>query len=145
MQTPLIATDIIIEYNDGKKQGIVLIERRDFPYGIAIPGGMAEVGLTLEQNAVKESKEETGLEVVIENPEQPLCVHSDPNRDPRAHVVSVTYIGRGQGVLKAGDDAKIARLYSIDEVVNMLGKEMFAFDDHENIIRKFLVYRGYLK
>jgi len=67
MKCPYLATDLIIEYNDGKKEGIVLIERRDPPYGIALPGGMAEYGLTLEENAAKEGLEESGLEFIVEN------------------------------------------------------------------------------
>ncbi len=145
MKCPYLATDLIIEYNDGKKEGIVLIERRDPPYGIALPGGMAEYGLTLEENAAKEGLEESGLEFIIENPENPLCVRSSPDRDPRAHVVSVTYIGQGKGTLKAGDDAKAAGLYSIDEVIRLLDTGQFAFEDHKEIIRTFLKYRGYLK
>ena len=71
---PLMATDIIIEYNDGKKEGIVLIERKYPPYGRALPGGHWEEGLTLGQNAAKEAIEETGLEVRIENPDMPFRV-----------------------------------------------------------------------
>ena len=139
---PTLATDIIIEYINNKKNGIVLITRKNYPYGIALPGGIAEEGITLEQNAIKEAKEETNLEIIIENPEDPLCVHSEPCRDVRRHVVAVVYIAKGEGHLKGGDDAKTATLYSVDEIKDLLGKEKFAFPDHERIIMKYLKHRG---
>ncbi|HJX05478.1 MAG TPA: NUDIX hydrolase [Candidatus Nanoarchaeia archaeon] len=138
---PYIATDIIIEYNDGKKHGLVLITRKNPPYGLALPGGFAEYGLSLEENAVKEVKEETGLDAIILNPEQPLCVHSSPGRDPRAHVISSTYIAKGSGSLKGGDDAKSAELYSIDEVINLIEKNKLVFD-HAKALKKYLIFKG---
>ena len=139
-KNPFPTSDIIIEY-DG---GIVLVERKNPPHGLAIPGGFAEWGLSLEENAVKEAKEETGLDIVIENPEAPLCVHSDPNRDPRTHVLSVTYIAKGFGKLQAGDDAKAARVYTINQVMQLIERDGLAFD-HAKILTKYLKHRGYLK
>ncbi|MFH1917241.1 MAG: NUDIX hydrolase [Nanoarchaeota archaeon] len=141
---PYIATDAIIRYSNGKSEGIVFIERKNQPYGLALPGGFAEYGLTLEENVRKEAKEETNLEFDIENPEHPLCVHSQPNRDPRAHIISVFYIGRGEGLLQAGDDAAKARVYGIDEVIDILGKRIFAFRSHERAITEYLTREGYL-
>ncbi len=141
-RNPIPTTDIIIEYRNGVKEGIVLVTRRNPPYGLALPGGFAEHGLTLEENARKEAREETGLEVVLENPERPLCVHSDPRRDPREHIISVTYIGQGYGELKAGDDAKEAHLLSIGELCTLFGTGKLVFD-HERILKKYLEHRGY--
>jgi ADP-ribose pyrophosphatase YjhB (NUDIX family) len=143
-RSPFLATDIIIEYDNGRKKGIVLVTRKNPPYGLAIPGGFAEWGLTLEQNAIKEAREETGLEVIIENPEHPLCVRSSPCRDPRGHMVSVTYIAKGIGTLNAGDDAKSAALYSIDELIPLAKSNHLVFD-HSEILKEYLHYRGYLK
>lgn len=139
--TPKPAIDIIIEHNDGKKEGIVLIQRKYPPLGIAIPGGFAELNISYEENAVKEAKEETNLDVILENPEQPLCVLSDPKRDPRYHITSTTYIGKGIGMLKGGDDAKVARLYSIKEVIDLIEKDKLVFD-HAKILRKYLEYKN---
>lgn len=140
-RNPIPTTDIIIEYTDGKKSGIVLITRKNPPYGIAIPGGFAEWGLSLEENAAKEAMEETGLEIMLESPEKPLCVHSHPSRDPRSHILSVTYVAKGTGKLNAGDDAASARLYSIDEVVDLIRRNALAFD-HGKALRKYLEHRG---
>jgi ADP-ribose pyrophosphatase YjhB (NUDIX family) len=138
-RSPTLTTDVIITHSQGMKEGIVLIERKNPPHGLAIPGGFAEYGLTLEQNAGKEAREETGLEVVIENPGQPL-VFSDPRRDPRGHMVSTVYWGRGYGELRAGDDAAAARLYTVPEVRALFGRRVLAFD-HEEILQRYLALR----
>lgn len=138
---PVSATDIIIEYSNNEKSGIILITRKFQPYGIALPGGFAELNISLDQNAIKEAKEETGLEVIIEKPENPFMVLSNPNRDPRDHIISHVYVGKGTGTLKAGDDAKTANLYSINEVKELLQTVPFAFD-HEKILKRYLQEKG---
>jgi ADP-ribose pyrophosphatase YjhB (NUDIX family) len=140
MRNPYPTTDIVIEYCDGKKQGIVLIKRRNPPYGLALPGGFAEYGLSLEENAVKEAREETGLDIVIESPGHPLCVRSDPGRDPRGHMLSIAYIAKGYGTLVGGDDALEARLYSISDIKNLVAAKSLAFD-HADIIEEYLQRR----
>jgi 8-oxo-dGTP diphosphatase len=141
---PPSATDIIIEYSDRRKDGIVLITRKNPPYQgkLALPGGFHERGISLPENAAKEAKEETNLEIIIKgDPERPLCVHSNPNRDPRKHIISITYVAKGSGVLRVGDDAATATLYSIPDIIDLLGKNGFAFD-HERALRKYLAYRA---
>jgi ADP-ribose pyrophosphatase YjhB (NUDIX family) len=140
-RNPFPTTDIIIEYKNCTKEGIVLITRKNPPYGIAIPGGFAEWGISLEENARKEAMEETGLEIIIENPGRPY-VYSDPKRDPRGHMVSNTYYAKGFGSLRAGDDAKTARIYSIDEVIELVRNNRLAFD-HSRILGDYLTNRGY--
>ena len=92
--TPLIAVDIIIELIDREHSPIVLIERKNPPYGWAIPGGFVDVGETLEHAAVREAKEETCLDVTL------TCLlgnYSDPGRDARHHTVSAVYIAQAKG------------------------------------------------
>lgn len=139
-RNPLPTTDIIIEYDDGIKQGIVLVERRNPPYGLAIPGGFAEYGLTLEDNARKEAKEETGLEIEIKNPGRPW-VYSNPNRDPRCHTITNVFLAKGRGKLNAGDDAKDAKIYTLYEVESLIKNNRFAFD-HGVILQLYLIDRG---
>jgi 8-oxo-dGTP diphosphatase len=136
---PFVATDVIIRHNDGKKNGIVLIERKYPPHGIAIPGGMAEY-MTLENNAIKEAREETGLDVILDSPNHPFCVFSEPNQDPRAFITSVCYTGEGYGVLKPhkDEDAKSARVYTNMEVFNLLNSGKLAFSHHKKILLKYL-------
>lgn len=136
---PFIATDLLMEYGQNGDMGLIIIERKNFPYGLAVPGGFVEYGLTLEENAVKEGIEETGLEAEVLNPEHPMWVISGPDRDPRAHIITTVYVGRVLHPEKdpvAGDDAKAAYKISYERLKSMLGKNLFAFPDHEEMIRE---------
>jgi 8-oxo-dGTP diphosphatase len=102
---PPIAADVIAEVGDR----IVLIERKNFPFGWAIPGGFVEIGETVEGAAIREALEETSLEVELR---ALLGVYSRPDRDPRGQTVTVVYIGRGHGTPRARDDAKEIGLFA---------------------------------
>lgn len=99
MKQPRLTVDIIIELNDG----IVLINRKNPPYGWAIPGGFVDYGETVEEAAIREAKEETSLD--IEELRQ-FHVYSDPKRDPRGHTVSVVFTAKGIGIPRAASDAE---------------------------------------
>jgi 8-oxo-dGTP diphosphatase len=129
---PYNATDVLIRMPEyGNK--IVLIERKYHPLGIAIPGGFHERGLTLEENAQKEAKEETGLEIILDTPHFPRVL-SDPKQDPRTQITSTLYTARGFGVLKPAkdEDAKSANLYSIDDLVAEMNSGNLAMPHHKN-------------
>jgi ADP-ribose pyrophosphatase YjhB (NUDIX family) len=97
-RNPLPTVDIIIE----TEKGIVLIKRRNPPYGWALPGGFVDYGESLEEAAVRKAKEETSLNVRLV---AALGAYSDPNRDPRHHTISYVYIARSGGTPSASDDA----------------------------------------
>jgi 8-oxo-dGTP diphosphatase len=101
---PPIAADVIVEIGNR----IVLIERKNFPFGWAIPGGFVDFGETVEQAAVREAREEVSLEVELRGL---LGVYSRPERDPRGQTVTVVYIGRATGNPTAADDAKNVGLF----------------------------------
>ena len=61
---PYPTADCII-YDEQK--GIVLIERKNEPHGFALPGGFVETGESVEHAAVREMKEETGLDLISIN------------------------------------------------------------------------------
>jgi 8-oxo-dGTP diphosphatase len=140
---PYMATDIVIRHEEGKKKGIVIIERKYPPYGLALPGGMAEY-MPLYQNAVKEAKEETGLNIIIDNINTPLCVFSEVNQDPREFIASVAYTALGKGTLKPheDEDAKSAAIYTQDELRSLLEKKVWAFPHHKKILKIYLEKNG---
>jgi len=105
--TPLLTADIIIELLDQPGR-VVLIERKRAPLGWALPGGFVDVGETLEQAAVREAKEETGLDVKLK---ALLGLYSDPKRDPRGHTVTAVYVAEAHGTPRAGDDAGKAQAF----------------------------------
>jgi ADP-ribose pyrophosphatase YjhB (NUDIX family) len=98
-QNPVPTVDIIIEI---ESRGIVLIKRKNPPYGWAIPGGFVDYGESLEKAAVREAKEETNLDVKLI---RQFHTYSDPRRDPRHHSISTVYIAKAKGIPKAKDDA----------------------------------------
>jgi len=117
---------------------ILLIERKHNPFKgyWALPGGFLENGKeTLEGAAIREFKEETGL-IVKKEDLVLIGVYSNPTRDPRGHVISHAYTTKSiEGTLKAGDDAKDAKFFSLDKL------PLLAFD-HEEIIEDYLIWRG---
>jgi 8-oxo-dGTP diphosphatase len=102
-QTPLLAVDVVVELPDRPGRPVVLIGRRNPPLGWALPGGFVDVGETVEEAAIREIAEETGL--AISEPEL-LGVYSAPDRDPRGHTVSIVFAAAGAGQPRAGDDAR---------------------------------------
>lgn len=130
--TPLLATDVIVHlWNKGDLKGIVLIERKNPPVGLALPGGFVEIGESVEEAAVREMKEEIGLEVRLRGL---VGVYSDPNRDPRFHVASVVFVGDAEGEPKAGSDAKEVKIFRLEEIP----WERVVFD-HGKILKDFLL------
>ncbi len=116
-RNPPTAVDVIIEIaNKGNLEGIILIKRKNNPFKDcwALPGGFQEWGESLEQTAVREAKEETGLDVYLI---QQLSVYSNPDRDPRGPVNSVGYVARGKGIPKGADDATEAKIFPLDALL----------------------------
>lgn len=133
--TPFVSVDGIVEItHNGKFQGIVLIERRNPPHGTALPGGFVDVGESVETALKREMREEIGLKITIS---RLLGVYSDPARDPRFHTVSAVYVATADTLPVAGDDAKSARVVSLET----LGTLQYAFD-HQRIIKDYLASRA---
>lgn len=128
-RNPLPTVDIIIELKDG----IVLIERKNPPYGWALPGGFVDYGESLESAAVREAKEEISLDVEIKGQ---FHSYSDPARDERFHTVTTVFIASAEGIPKAADDAKHTGVFTKDTL-----PESLAFD-HGKIISDYFRYRN---
>jgi ADP-ribose pyrophosphatase YjhB (NUDIX family) len=123
-KNPAPTVDIIIEHGGG----VVLIRRKFEPLGWAIPGGFVDYGESLEEAAVREAREETGLEVELL---RQMHTYSAPGRDPRKHTISTVYVARAEGALRAGDDAAHAEVFTEGGL-----PEDMVFD-HRDILRDY--------
>lgn len=127
---PYVTVDAIIEL----KNGIILIERSNPPYGWALPGGFVDYGESLEDAVAREAKEETNLD--LENVRQFHC-YSNPGRDPRFHTIATVFIAQGKGRPQFGDDAKGLKVIQYEDLLDL----DYAFD-HKQIIRDYLKQKG---
>jgi 8-oxo-dGTP diphosphatase len=130
-RTPEVAADIIIELEDRPGRPIVLILRKHPPLGHALPGGFVDVGETVEQAAVREAREETGLAVKLD---ALLGVYSDPARDPRGHTVAIAYVASARGEPFAGDDAAGVLVADPEDTPPLIG-------DHGRIVSDYVAWR----
>ena len=122
-KNPALTVDTII-IEDNK---VILIKRLNNPFKDhwAIPGGFVEYGEKVEDAAVREAKEETGLDIELT---KLVGVYSNPDRDPRGHTVTVAFLSKIiGGTLKSDSDAKDAKFIDISELKNM----KLAFDHNE--------------
>ncbi|MEM2907776.1 MAG: NUDIX hydrolase [Candidatus Hadarchaeales archaeon] len=106
-RNPLLVVDIIIPTSEG----VILIKRAREPYKgrWALPGGFVRYGERVEEAAVREAEEETGLKVRLK---RLVGVYSDPNRDPRGHLVSICFLAeRVSGELSTSDEAMEVRAF----------------------------------
>jgi len=88
---------------------VVLVKRRHPPLGWALPGGFVDLGETLEAAAVREAREETGLEVRLLDL---VGCYSDPRRDARRHTVTTAFLASAVGEPRGGDDAELAQAFA---------------------------------
>jgi 8-oxo-dGTP diphosphatase len=104
---PLLVVDVIIPTSEG----VILIKRAREPYKgrWALPGGFVRYGERVEEAAVREAEEETGLKVRLKGL---VGVYSEPNRDPRGHLVSICFLAeRVSGKLSTSDEAMEVRAF----------------------------------
>ena len=126
-KNPLPTVDIIIE----TEGGIILIARKNKPFGWALPGGFVDYGESLEQAAVREALEETGLQISLK---EQLKTYSAPDRDLRYHTISTVFIATAEGSPRAGDDASKADIFMEQDLPPL------AFD-HADILADYFTFK----
>ena len=125
---PSVTVDIIIFRIYENEPEVLLIRRTNEPFKgkWALPGGFVDEDEPLENAAVRELKEETGLNGILLTQ---MHTFGNPGRDPRGHTVSVVYVGYLPlgSKTKAGDDASEAEWFMVNELPEL------AFD-HDSVI-----------
>jgi 8-oxo-dGTP diphosphatase len=125
-----VAVDaVVFSYDRDNGVSVLLIRRKIEPFQKmwALPGGLALNGESLDDAVQRELKEETGIEV---NYLEQLYTFGNPTRDPRNHVISVSYFGlvNPKGLqLNAQTDAEDVAWFNIKKIPRL------AFD-HRKII-----------
>jgi 8-oxo-dGTP diphosphatase len=130
-RTPEITVDLVIELEDRPGRPVVVIRRGHPPPGHALPGGFVDIGETVEHAAVREAREETGLDVKLR---ALLGVYSDPARDPRGHSVAIVYVATAAGEPVAGDDAAAVIVTDPQEAPPLIF-------DHGQILADYIAWR----
>jgi 8-oxo-dGTP diphosphatase len=131
-KNPTPTVDTIIQ--QGSK--VLLVERKKDPFKqtMVLPGGFINEGELAEDAAIREVKEETSLDIELENI---LGVYSDPSRDPRGHIMSTVFIGKISDKSDnkepiAGDDAATTKWVDLESIE----EETFGFD-HQKILMDY--------
>jgi 8-oxo-dGTP diphosphatase len=124
----LVTVDIVLFTILERELRVLLIRRlaKPFENRWALPGGFVLEAESVDAAAVRELREETGVDKVYL---EQLYTFGDPKRDPRGRVVTVAYyalVPHGQS-LQAGTDAGAADWFRLTELPSL------AFD-HHNII-----------
>ena len=129
---PAVTVDTLVVRKTKDDLQLLLIQRDREPFqGFwAIPGGFMDMDETLEEAAVRELEEETGLQNIALTQ---MKAYSAPDRDPRQRTVSVAFVGflTDNQQIKAGDDARKAQWFSVNRLPSL------AFD-HAQIIADIL-------
>ena len=125
-----LTTDCAVFGLDEEDLKVLLIQRDIEPFEgqWALPGGFVRVGESLDECARRELEEETGLKKVYL---EQLYSFGEPNRDPREHVVTVSYYALVNLIdhqPKAATDARNAAWFAFDDLPNL------AFD-HDTILK----------
>jgi 8-oxo-dGTP diphosphatase len=129
-----VTVDVVVLTMSEGMLHVLLVCRGEPPFegAWAIPGGFKRPAETLDQAAVRELREETGVDGASLLTQ--FGAYGDPGRDPRLNVVTVGYVAvlRDVGEIAGGSDAAAAALLPVADVLG--GKVPLAFD-HQRIVR----------
>lgn len=123
---PAVTADCVVITREEEPK-VLLIQRANDPYKgcWAFPGGFMDMDETTEQCAIREQKEETGLDV---SGIKQIGCYSKVDRDPRGRTITVAYLAIiDEPVDVTGlDDAAKAEWFPLSAILQL------AFD-HEEI------------
>ena len=129
-----VTVDIVILTMSEGKLHVLLVRRGEAPFEDmwAVPGGFKRPNETLDGAALRELREETGVDAA--SLLKQFGAYGDPGRDPRMNVVTVAYLAviRDVGALVAGTDAAEAALVPVSDVLN---EQLELAFDHLRIVR----------
>lgn len=135
-----VTTDAVLTQSGS----ILLIKRGGFPFKDywALPGGYLDTGISIEENMIKELREETCVKVpekVLRGSIKAHQIFDLPDRDPRGRTIThgfhvdLGYPFEGLPKVKGADDAKQAKWFELSEIKS----DMMAFD-HYHVIKRFI-------
>lgn len=135
---PAVTVDLAIFTVRHEQLQVLLIQRGKEPFRgmLALPGGYVERDEGLDDAALRELGEETGVDGRKLHLEQ-LRAFGAPDRDPRGWVITVAYLALGPDlpVPQAGSDAQAAEWMPVDAVLDQRTRLAF---DHAVILREAL-------
>lgn len=125
---PFVTVDAIIRL----PAGVVLIKRRNPPFGWALPGGFVDYAETLEEAVKREAREETGLNITAL---RQMHTYSSPGRDPRFQTITTVFACRAHGRPVSASDAADAGVFSRSQ----WEKLDLAFD-HRRVLEDYMKF-----
>jgi len=126
-----VTVDIILFTKENDEVSVLLIQRGNPPFKNmwAFPGGFVDIDETLENAALRELEEETGITGIKL---KQFYTVDKVDRDPRQRTISVVFTGHSPSKnisYSAADDAKNVAWFNINEI------EELAFDHNEILER----------
>lgn len=138
---PAVTADCVVMTRETEPK-VLLIQRGNEPFKgwWAFPGGFMDMDETLEECAIRELREETGIEVT-EDDIMAFGTFSAVDRDPRGRTISKAYLVTVDKPIevKGQDDAVKAEWFNINELPEL------AFDHEEMFGHAFALYQMLMK
>jgi 8-oxo-dGTP diphosphatase len=133
-RNPVPGVGVLVEMASslGRGNGLVLIRRGQPPFvgRWALPAGFIEEDESVEQAAVRECKEETGLDVELE---ELWGVYSFPEGPVQSGIIIFYRARPVGGNLRAGDDAQDVAVFSPNDL-----PEDVAFRTHREVLARWV-------